>query len=180
MFLCDSLRDTWSYRDSSLDLESGGSVSTRITATRRLQYAIGHRVHGHEGKCAHLHGHNFVFFLTAEGINDVQDQLGRVIDFGVLKEKLGSYLEANWDHGMVLWEQDLDAIKAIEHVKDQKYFLLPDNPTAENLAAYVLHVVGPQRLHGTNVRLVKVEIYETENGIATAELVIERMPEWHA
>ena len=36
-----------------------------ITATRRIQFAAGHRVFGHEGKCRWLHGHNFVAFLTA-------------------------------------------------------------------------------------------------------------------
>ena len=62
-----------------------------ITATRRLQFAAGHRVHGHEGKCRHLHGHNFVVFLTAAAEN--LDAVGRVIDFGVLKERIGGWIE---------------------------------------------------------------------------------------
>ena len=36
-----------------------------ITATRRIQFAAGHRVFGHEGKCRYLHGHNFIAFVTA-------------------------------------------------------------------------------------------------------------------
>ncbi len=37
-----------------------------ITATRRVQFCAGHRVHRHESKCRNLHGHNYVAFFTAE------------------------------------------------------------------------------------------------------------------
>jgi 6-pyruvoyltetrahydropterin/6-carboxytetrahydropterin synthase len=140
----------------------------RVTATRRLQYAIGHRVHRHESKCRHLHGHNFTFFLTAEAKH--LDSLGRVMDFGVLKEKFGQWLELHWDHGFVLWEKDEEAVAAVRMVAGQKLFLLPTNPTAENLALFLLKTVGPLLLSGTEVILTKVQIYETENGIAEAEL----------
>jgi 6-pyruvoyltetrahydropterin/6-carboxytetrahydropterin synthase len=139
-----------------------------ILATRRLQYAIGHRVYKHESKCAKLHGHNFVFHLTAEAPE--LDSIGRVIDFGVLKEKFGTWLETNLDHGMVLWDQDEEAIAGVRYIPGSKLFLLPWNPTAENLARYLLEVVGPQVLAGTNVRLIRVKVDETENGSATAEL----------
>lgn len=142
----------------------------RITATRRLQYAIGHRVYNHESKCRNLHGHNFVFFLTAEGTSDPQDTLGRVIDFGVLKEKLGTWLECHWDHGMLLWEGDEALIAGVRYAGGQKLFLLPYNPTAENMCKYLLEIVGPKVLEGTRVRLVKVTIHETENGIAEVSL----------
>ncbi len=139
-----------------------------ITATRRLQFAMGHRVHGHEGKCRHLHGHNFVAFVTAEA--EELDAVGRVIDFGVLKERVGGWIDREWDHGFVVWEDDAEARGALARVDGQKAYLLPVNPTAENLADHLLRVVGPRTLAGTGVRLVKVTIYETENGIAEATL----------
>lgn len=141
----------------------------RYRATRRLQFAIGHRVHKHESKCRNLHGHNFVFFLTAERDEEALDGLGRVIDFGVLKERLGGWLERMWDHGMVLWDADEEAIAAVRYCPGSKVFLLPYNPTAENLGRYILEVVGPQVLARTGVRLVRVTVYETENGIAEVE-----------
>ena len=52
----------------------------------------------------------------------------------------------------------------------QKIYVLSTNPTAENLAEHLLHVVGPQVLAGTDVQLVKITLYETENGIAEATL----------
>lgn len=178
----------------------------------------------HESKCRHLHGHNFVFFLTAEAFGQsdsdgepvLQDDLGRVIDFGVLKSKLGSWIETNWDHGMVLYGRDSAALSAMAvfsgaeteqspparcslpcwHAEDapcscvchlphepftQKIYVLPYNPTAENLAKHLLEIVGPQVLVGTNVRLTKVQVFETENGIAEASLepVIHNKVELH-
>lgn len=139
-----------------------------IRATRRLQYAIGHRVFRHESKCARLHGHNYVFLLTAQAPE--LDALGRVIDFGVLKGRFAPWLEAHWDHGFLLWEGDDSAIAAVRSVPDHKLALLPKNPTAENMALHLLHVVGPDLLKDTHVRLVKVGIWETENCYAEASL----------
>lgn len=139
-----------------------------ITATRRLQYAIGHRVHKHESKCRALHGHNYVFFLTARAPE--LDELGRVVDFGVLKERFGSWLEMHWDHGFLLWEGDEEAIAAVRMVSGQKCALLPWNPTAENIARFLLEVVGPRLLQDTHVELMRVVVYETENCIAEVTL----------
>lgn len=141
-----------------------------VRATRRLQYAIGHRVFKHEGKCRYLHGHNFVFHLTAERESGGQDDLGRVIDFAALKERVGAWIEMTWDHGFVLWEGDDEARAAVRMLSGQKLHLLPYNPTAENLGRYLLEVVGPRTLAGTGVRLVRVVVHETENGIAEVEL----------
>jgi 6-pyruvoyltetrahydropterin/6-carboxytetrahydropterin synthase len=139
-----------------------------ITATRRIQFAAGHRVFGHEGKCRWLHGHNFVAFLTAAAAD--LDAVGRVIDFGVLKAKVGGWVEREWDHGFLVWERDTEARAALAQVAGQKIYVLPANPTAENVADHLLRVVGPETLAGTGVRLVKVTLYETENGLAEATL----------
>jgi 6-pyruvoyltetrahydropterin/6-carboxytetrahydropterin synthase len=92
------------------------------------------------------------------------------MDFGVLKERFGRWLELQWDHGMVLWNLDEEAIAAVRLLPSQKLFLLPYNPTAENLALYLLTVVGPHVLQDSGVRLTRVTVHETENGIAAAEL----------
>jgi len=139
-----------------------------ITATRRLQYAIGHRVFKHESKCAKLHGHNYVFFLTAEAME--LDSIGRIIDFGVLKERFDSWFSLHWDHGFLLWEQDEEAIAAVRMVAGYKLALLPTNPTAENMADFVLRILGPSILGGTGVRLTRVVVHETENCFAEATL----------
>lgn len=138
-----------------------------ISATRRLQFCAGHRVHQHESKCRNLHGHNYVVFLKVVGTTSALDNLGRVIDFGSLKQHFGTWIDENWDHGMILWEDDSEAIAAVKRVGEQKLFLLPQNPTAENMARYLLEEVGPRLLSGTSIELVEVTLWETENCYAT-------------
>lgn len=138
----------------------------RTRAVRRLQFSAGHRIVGHEGACAMLHGHNWQVFLHAEAAG--LDAIGRVIDFGVLKRMFWPWIEANWDHGFILNADDAEARAAMRCVPGQKVFLLSDNPTAENLAACLLRM-GPKLLADHYVRLVRVELWETENGLVTVE-----------
>jgi 6-pyruvoyltetrahydropterin/6-carboxytetrahydropterin synthase len=137
-------------------------ASTTISAARRVQFCAGHRVRNHENKCKHLHGHNYQVFFHAQ-CADGLDELGRVIDFGVLKDKLGSWIEENWDHGFVLWRDDVDAIEALRKLPDQKIYLTPTNPTAENMALYLLNMVAPSLMAGSGVTVTKIVLWETEN-----------------
>jgi 6-pyruvoyltetrahydropterin/6-carboxytetrahydropterin synthase len=141
-----------------------------ITCTRRIQFAAGHRVYQHESKCANLHGHNYVVFLEAQGDSGDLDQLGRVIDFSVLKDRLGGWIDRMWDHGFLYFTGDSEAAMVMTQMRGQKSFELPMNPTAENIASYILKMVGPITLARTGVHLTKVTVWETENCYATAEL----------
>jgi 6-pyruvoyltetrahydropterin/6-carboxytetrahydropterin synthase len=137
------------------------------TAIRRLQFCAGHRVLGHESKCANPHGHNYVVFLHARGIRQDLDGLGRVIDFSVLKEKIGSWIEEKWDHTSILFSEDRELIAAMERFEaTKKVFIMPMNPTAENMARYLLDFVAPHQLENTGVEVFKVALWETENCLA--------------
>jgi 6-pyruvoyltetrahydropterin/6-carboxytetrahydropterin synthase len=147
-----------------------GDVS--VAAVRRLQFCAGHRVYKHESKCGHLHGHNYVVFFHARVQAEAKqkrgggaglDELGRVIDFAVLKERFAPWIESNWDHGFILWEKDTEAIAALKTLSEQKMFLLKANPTAENMALHLLQVVAPAVLAGSGVEVTKVVLWETEN-----------------
>jgi 6-pyruvoyltetrahydropterin/6-carboxytetrahydropterin synthase len=143
-------------------------VTSKIEISRRIQFCAGHRVMGHENKCAGLHGHNYeaIFHATADAL----DELGRVIDFGVLKQKLGTWVDEQWDHAMVLYEKDSEAIKAVKNLSAQRLYELPYNPTAENMALYLLHEVCPRLLEGTGVTIVRVTLKETPNCSAEVSL----------
>lgn len=136
-----------------------------ITCSRRLQWCMGHRVVEHESKCRNLHGHNYVGIFTAQG--DGLDRLGRVIDFGALKARIGAWIDEHWDHRFVLWKNDPLRL-ALEPMTP--VYCLPANPTAENLASYLLTVVGPLCLRDDGVTLIEVVLWETENCKATARL----------
>ena len=139
-----------------------------VTCTRRIQFCSGHRVFGHEGKCQNLHGHNYVALITAQ--SDDLDSIGRVIDFSVLKDKIGGWIDLNWDHGFIVWAKDSEAINAVCSCKPSKVYYLPENPTAENMANYLLKTVCPTELSGTGVVVNVVRIWETENCYADASL----------
>ena len=140
-------------------------MPTQVTCTRRIQFCAGHRVHNHESKCRNLHGHNYVALFTASA---ELDSLGRVIDFSVLKEKLGGWIDEKWDHGFLLWDKDDEAVGIVRQMPGQKLFLMPLNPTAENMALYLLAVVAPEVLKGTGVEITNVRVWETENCYADA------------
>lgn len=165
------------------------------TVIRSHEICAGHRVVGHESKCRHLHGHNYKFHFKvtpkktlSEGyvksvsgfaLNGSLDDVGRVIDFSVVKTTLCQWLEDNWDHKFLHWEHDsvinsLMVVASTEFarennlVKDEDYdpfvdslVALPFNPTAENLAAYMVDVIGPQLLDQYGVELVECTIEET-------------------
>jgi 6-pyruvoyltetrahydropterin/6-carboxytetrahydropterin synthase len=139
----------------------------KITASRYHDISCGHRVVGHEGKCRHLHGHNYRVHFNCQSTE--LDSVGRVVDFSVIKEKLCMWLEENWDHKFLAWEKDeflselFEVDKQLQHqvLFEESLVWLPFNPTAENMAKYLVDVVAPEQLRNTNVTLTKVVIEET-------------------
>jgi 6-pyruvoyltetrahydropterin/6-carboxytetrahydropterin synthase len=129
-----------------------------ITASRYHDFSAGHRVFGHESKCAHLHGHNYRIHFTVEAPE--LDSVGRVMDFSVIKEKLSMWLEDEWDHKFLVWEKDPWAL-ALKALDLEGTVITPFNPTAENMAEYLVNTIAPIRLSGTGVVLISAVIEET-------------------
>ena len=155
-----------------------------IAANRYHDISVGHRVHGHESKCAHLHGHNYRIHF--EVVAPQLDKVGRVLDFSVIKSQLCEWLERNWDHKFLMWVDDpvMTRLAAwVERTARQKidynpflkqnvensdwaaawksFVHVPFNPTAENMAQYLVEVVGPAQLAGFDCTLQRVVIEET-------------------
>lgn len=144
-----------------------------ISVTRYHDISCGHRVVGHEGKCVGLHGHNYRIHFTCVP-EKALDAIGRVIDFSVIKTHLCEWLENSWDHRMLLWEEDpllrylpSFALEGLEEI-DNSIVTVSFNPTAENMAAYLLHKVGPMLLTGTGAMLMQVTVDETRKCSASA------------
>ena len=134
---------------------------------RQVKFCAGHRLLNHEGKCANLHGHNYMveFHITSNEI----DALGRVVDFSVVNKLFKGWIDENWDHGFILWEDDKCAIDAITQVQPHRLYLLPYNPTAENMAIYLMKEISPQliqKIEGYDLRVSKVVVWETEHAFA--------------
>ena len=114
----------------------------KYQVVRKHEIHCGHRVYQHESKCRNLHGHSYVFHLKCSSEN--LDNLGRVIDFSVIKELLCKWLDDNWDHKL-----------------DSSVVSIPYNPTAENLARYLVETIGPQLFAHLPITLSEVTLEET-------------------
>jgi 6-pyruvoyltetrahydropterin/6-carboxytetrahydropterin synthase len=152
--------------------------------TRRLEFDAGHRVLGHGGKCKHLHGHRYVAEISVKAKE--LDKLGMVIDFSVVKELVGGWIDTHWDHNMILHPDDplMEALveseaKGIENLQNihRKVFGGKEpytmsgaykldakfaNPTAENMARELFNVADIL-LSKVGVEVVRVRLYETPN-----------------
>jgi len=141
-----------------------------IQATRYHDICAGHRVVGHEGHCRHLHGHNYRIHFTCEA--NRLDEVGRVIDFGVIKDTLCAWLERNWDHKFLMWMEDplMDKLLRGAAGKEMGLVGVPFNPTAENLGAYLGEDIAPKLLDQYHVRCVRIVVEETRKCSATWEI----------
>lgn len=135
-----------------------------VHAVRYHDISCGHRVQGHENKCAHLHGHNYRIHFTVA--SNQLDDIGRVLDFSAIKDRLCTWLEENWDHRFLIWERD-ELMPYLRSCDPEGVVVLTFNPTAENMALHLLHDIGPLVLP-RHVRLVKVVVEETRKCSATA------------
>ena len=140
-----------------------------ITCTRLIEFDAAHRVLGHESKCANLHGHRYKLEITAQAPE--LDTLGRVVDFSVLKERIGGWVDEVWDHTTIVYVEDSTYWDALEKLRPQKpIYVSAWNPTAENIALHILKVVCPKFLADTGIQVIKVVCWETPNCYATATL----------
>ena len=119
--------------------------------TRELHFCYGHRLLDYQGKCARLHGHNGVVVLTLESSG--LDPQGMVADFQVLRSRLGEWLDAEFDHRMILRRDD-PAVPALQALGEPLQ-LLDSNPTAENLAKLVYDKARELGLPVREVRFVE-------------------------
>ena len=118
-----------------------------------------HRILGHPGKCAYLHGHTYHLEVTVSA--ERLDRLGMVIDFDDLRALVKKAVLDRWDHATLLWSEDplVPAIERIQAEAPEKVVRLSGNPTAEILtreAWQAIHLSLPK-----DVSLERVAIKET-------------------
>lgn len=141
----------------------------KIEIVRKFHFSAGHRVYQHESKCANMHGHNYVLWVYARAKE--LDHLGRVIDFSVLKERIGEWLATYWDHTFLYYDQDKELVELAKIAPQLKpWFVCSFNPTAENMGGYLMKDVFPKLFSELEISIEKIDIYETEN----CKVVVEK------
>lgn len=135
-----------------------------IRCTRLLAWDAMHRIPLHESKCAAFHGHRYTAEVTCEAPQ--LDDRGRVVDFGVIKQLVGGWIDARWDHTAILMKGDPDpavtAIASSNAAHGRPVYWLDAPPSAEHLAAELARV-AQELLQDTGVQVVRVKLWETPN-----------------
>lgn len=132
-----------------------------IICVRKIEFDSAHRLINHESKCRMLHGHRYA--VEASFCAKQLDDVGRVIDFGVIREVLGSWINEHFDHNTILSISDKKLGEEISKNTQQKIYYLPNNPTAENIAKHLLDDICPQIFINYDIECVAIKLYETPN-----------------
>ncbi|UQZ88178.1 6-carboxytetrahydropterin synthase QueD [Deltaproteobacteria bacterium Smac51] len=119
-------------------------------------FAAAHNLREFYGKCEDLHGHNW--FVEIKVRAKEVDNIGLVMDFGVIKRHLKNVLELI-DHKYL---NELPEFKETAPTRES-------NPTSENIARFIFDRLAPYIHEDSNGRawLHSVSAWESENASAT-------------
>jgi 6-pyruvoyltetrahydropterin/6-carboxytetrahydropterin synthase len=126
--------------------------------TKEIFFCYGHRLLNYAGKCRNLHGHNGKAVITIETAE--LDQLGMVVDFSELKRAIGSWIDENLDHKLILHRDD-PLIPELRRL-NEAFLVMDVNPTAENIAKMIF-----DRVLSKGLAVVEVTLWETDTSFAT-------------
>ncbi len=136
-----------------------------VTCTRRIEWDAMHRIPRHESKCRAFHGHRYVAEITCH-IDELDDR-GRVVDFGVVKEKVGGWVDIHWDHTAILMRDDPEAGPIAEaNARLGRPVYWTERPPTAEVIVELLAIKAQELLNDTGVRVTRVRLWETPNGSA--------------
>ena len=116
--------------------------------TVRSEFEAAHKIKNYPGKCARLHGHNWIVEAIVKGTE--LNELGILIDFKVLKAELKKVLD-EFDH---------------QYLNELKFFS-EKNPTAENLAKIIFEKLSKSEIFTGTTKLFAVKVYESPKSCVT-------------
>jgi 6-pyruvoyltetrahydropterin/6-carboxytetrahydropterin synthase len=133
-----------------------------LTVTKQYRTETAHRLRDYDGLCRHLHGHSYLWEVTATA--DGVDNRGILVDFKELKGAMVTVLEP-FDHALLLRKDD-PLIQLGNGIDDfSRVHLFEENPTAENLACIAANAINDELPDG--VRVTEVKVWETSTSFAT-------------
>lgn len=129
-----------------------------ITATKTIEWDMGHRIPNHDSKCRNPHGHRYKLEVTVTGkLIEEGSSEGMVIDFSELKNVMSDIVNP-LDHAFMFYVNDTFG----DSLTNFKALGVEFIPTAENIAEYLFYMLQAR----LKVKLVKVKLYETPNSFA--------------
>jgi 6-pyruvoyltetrahydropterin/6-carboxytetrahydropterin synthase len=130
-----------------------------MQVTASCTFDAAHRIMGHAGGCAYLHGHTYHLEVTVSAL--ALDPLGMVIDFDDLREVVRKAVLDGWDHATLLAPDDplAPAIAAVQREAPDRVVRLRGHPTVEIMTREAWEAIG--RALPAHVTLERVAIRET-------------------
>lgn len=92
------------------------NLDQTVRVTKRFHFEMAHALHCHDGLCANIHGHSYVLDVTLEGTPRQENghpKNGMVIDFSELKKLVNRAVISDYDHALVLQEQDRGQVQVV-------------------------------------------------------------------
>ena len=112
-------------------------------------FEAAHNLNGYPGKCAQLHGHNWVVEAVVKGRE--LDELGMLVDFKDIKQTLKDILE-RFDH---------------HYLNELAPFKDGVNPTAENLARIIFEELAGNEIFKRDSVLAAMTVFESPKSSVT-------------
>ncbi len=129
----------------------------RFQVTKVIEFAYGHRLLNHDGKCRYLHGHNGMVEIDLD--SETLDRMGMVVDFSRVSEVVKAWVDENLDHKMLLRHDD--PMTPVLMAAGEPVFEMNENPTAENIAKLIWGAA-----QGAGLRVAEVRVWETSTSRA--------------
>jgi 6-pyruvoyltetrahydropterin/6-carboxytetrahydropterin synthase len=126
---------------------------------KRLEWDAAHRILNHESKCATLHGHRYAAEIVVTA--DALDALGRVVDFGIIKSRVGDWIDRHWDHNTFVNAHDTALLTFCLDENRKLPFVFDGEPTVENVVVKLMEAATHLLSSDTGLRVVRVRVYET-------------------
>lgn len=137
-----------------------------MRCTKAIEFDAGHRLINYVGPCARLHGHRYKVAVTLEA--EQLDSQGMITDFGLLKERVGTWIKTHWDHCLLLNRRDPIVADAIRWNGEQAVYLMDGNPTAEIMAREILLRASEAFADTPGLQVSRVVVWETPDCCAEA------------
>lgn len=126
--------------------------------SKGIHFCYGHRLLEYNGMCRYLHGHNA--YLEIDISSNRLDRLGMVVDFNEIKDKAKNWIDQHVDHKMLLCDGD-PIIPALKEL-GEPYFLMAENPTAENISKMLFREIS-----NLGLKLNEIRLWETPSSYAS-------------
>lgn len=139
----------------------------KIRITRRFVFDMAHALWEYDGPCRNIHGHSYKLFVSLLGepkADKGHPKDGMVYDFSELKMTVDKFILSEFDHALVLSDQEDPKLVEILSNRYERIVILPFQPSCENLLLHFKEILEAQVPE--NLKLAGLRLDETINSYA--------------